>query len=78
MEKIKTIREGKRSIKVINSSKQNDFITDSDADMDARAKQAVKAAIDKAEFCKKPIAKYDVKTGNAYVEYSDGRKVYVR
>lgn len=30
-------------------------------EMDARAIQAVKSALAKAEFCKKPVAKYDVK-----------------
>lgn len=78
MEKVKVVQERKPNIKIIKSTNQNDFITKNDAEMDARAKQAVKAAIDKAKFCKKPIAKYDTKTGKAYMEYPDGRKVYVR
>ena len=48
-----------------------------DAEMDARATQAVKAAVAKAQFCKKPIAKYDLLTKRAYVEYANGERRYV-
>ena len=50
----------KRSIKVIDSSEHKNFISSHDAEMDARATQAVKSAVAKAEFCKKPIARYDI------------------
>ncbi|WP_164516817.1 hypothetical protein [Clostridium transplantifaecale] len=46
--------------------------------MDARATQAVKAALAKAEFFKKPVAKYDLKTKRVYVEYADGEKKRVK
>ena len=65
------------NVKVISSNQRN-YISDSDAEMDARAKEAVRAAVSKAEVCKKPIAKYDVVTKKAYVEYPDGRRVDVR
>ena len=74
MENIKTKRH---NVKVISSNQRN-YISDSDAEMDARAKEAVRAAVSKAEVCKKPIAKYDVVTKKAYVEYPDGRRVDVR
>lgn len=72
------VRIGKRhSIKVVASSEQKSFISSRDAEMDARAAQAVKAAVEKAEFCKKPVAKFDTITKKAYVEYADGERKYV-
>lgn len=73
----KIINDKNRSIKIVHSSERNKFISKNDEEMDARAIQAVKAALHKAEFCKKPIAKFDVKTRTAYVEYPDGRKINV-
>ena len=75
MENIKTKRH---NVKVVDSSNKRKFISDSDAEMDARAVEAVKAAVSKAEVCKKPIAKYDVVAKKAYVEYPGGRRVDVR
>ncbi|MGN1155409.1 MAG: hypothetical protein ACI4TK_04465 [Agathobacter sp.] len=73
------VRTGKKhSIKVVASSAQKDFISSQDAEMDARATEAVKAAVAKAEFCKKPIAKYDLEKRRAYVEYADGVRKYVQ
>lgn len=71
------IQDGK-VIKVMKSPEEKDVITVQDAEMDARAKQAVRVAVEKAEFCKKPIAKYDKVLKKAYVEYADGIKKYVR
>ena len=70
-------KSGKR-IKVVSHSQQGRTITSNDAEMDARARQAVKAAVAKAEFCKKPIAKYDKIAKKAYIEYANGEKRYVR
>ena len=71
------VRIGKKhSIKVV-SSEQKSFISSSDAEMDARAAQAVKAAVEKAKFCKKPVAKFDTITKKVYVEYADGERKYV-
>ena len=63
---------------MVDSSNQKKYISDSDAEMDARAVEAVRVAVSKAEVCKKPIAKYDVVTKKAYVEYPSGRRVDVR
>lgn len=64
-------------IKVISQEEQNQVLSSSDIEMDARARQAVKAAIEKAEFCKKPVARYDIETKRAYIEYADGVRKYV-
>lgn len=76
MDIIKT-KSGKK-IKIVDSSYVKNMISNQDAEMDARARQAVKAAVAKAEFCKKPVAKYDKVTKKAYVEYADGVRVYVK
>ncbi len=39
--------------------------------------KAVKAAINKAKICKKPIAGYDKEKKQAYVEYANGERKYV-
>lgn len=70
-------RNGKR-INVISCGNQSHSITSNEAEMDARARQAVKAAVQKAEFCKKPVAKYDKTAKKAYIEYANGEKRYVR
>ena len=67
----------KLSVKVVHTSKQECSISERDAEMDARATQAVKAAVAKAQFCKKPIARYDLVTKRAYVEYANGERRYV-
>ena len=48
-----------------------------DKDMDIRAKEAVKAALEKAKVCKKPIARYDIETKRAYIEDAEGNRRYV-
>lgn len=71
------IRAGKKhAVKVVVSSSQKDFISEKDREMDARAVEAVKTAVAKARFCKKPVAKYDLKTKKAYIEYANGDKKY--
>ena len=52
-------------------------LTESDNEMDERAVEAVKAAINKAKICKKPIAGYDNEKKQAYVEYANGKRKYV-
>lgn len=54
-----------------------DFISESDAEMDYRAEEAVKAALHRAKVCKKPIARYDMDTKRAYIEYPNGERKYV-
>ena len=51
---------------------QESSITAEDADMDNRAKNAVRAAINRAQVCKKPIEIYDAKTKKVYIENADG------
>lgn len=65
------------TLRIIEPEKVKDVITGEDAEMDLRAKAAVQAAIERAKICKKPIAKYDIETERAYLEYPDGRKEYV-
>ena len=40
--------------------------------MDIRATAAVRAALNKAKICGKPIARYDIVTHRAYIENADG------
>lgn len=64
----------------IKVEKAGDFssLTENDREMDVRARAAVNAAIAKAKVCKKPIARYDVKTRKAYLEYPNGEREYVK
>ena len=72
---------GRMSVKVVKSDDMNItgevMISKRDAEMDRRAEAAVRAAIDKAQICNKPVAKYDVETKRAFIEYTDGRRQYV-
>lgn len=77
MDKIKEIKRNNILIKVISPAEKENVITPRDKEMDIRAQEAVKAAILKAEVCKKPVAKYDSKTKRAYLQYPDGRKVNI-
>ncbi len=71
---------GDMTVKVIDDSGlsgEDKTISRNDAEMDRRATAAVRSAISRAEVCNKPIAKYDVKTKRAFVEYTDGSVQYV-
>lgn len=68
----KTLKINNRTIKVISPEMQESSITAEDADMDNRAKNAVRAAINRAQVCKKPIARYDAKTKKVYIENANG------
>lgn len=63
-------------VKVISRDEKKNTLTVSDNEMDARAVEAVKAAINKAKICKKPIAGYDKEKKAAYVEYANGERKY--
>lgn len=76
--KVKIGKKHNAIVKIIPSEEQEKIISKQDAEMDARATQAVKAAVTKAQFCKKPIAKYDEVEKKAYIEYADGARKYVR
>ncbi len=72
-----TIRTEKgKSIKVVSHEEEKNVLTVSDFEMDERAVEAVKAAINKAKICKKPIAGYDKEKKKVYVEYANGEKKY--
>lgn len=64
-------------IKVVSYEEEKNILTESDREMDERAVEAVKAAINKAKICKKPIAGYDKEKKRAYVEYANGERKYV-
>ena len=55
-----------RIIKVVSREEEKSTLTESDSEMDERAVEAVKAAINKAKICKKPIAGYDKEKKRAY------------
>ena len=65
------------TIKVIDSQEKDSFLTQDDINMDIRATAAVRAALNKAKICGKPIARYDIVTHRAYIENADGSKIYV-
>jgi hypothetical protein len=64
-------------VKIVDASEMNNYISKNDIEMDKRASAAVKAAIDKAKVCNKPVAKYDKAIKKAYLEYPNGEKKYV-
>lgn len=67
----KTIKLNGRTVRVVSPEMQKTVITDADTDMDNRAKCAVKAAINRAQVCRKPIARYDAKARKVYIENAD-------
>ena len=66
-----------RAVKIIDNTEKQDNLSQEDKDMDIRAKEAVKAALEKAKVCKKPIARYDIETKRAYIEDVEGNRRYV-
>ncbi len=60
------------SVTVVDNSEKEAFLSQEDIDMDIRAKAAVNAALNKAMICRKPIARYDMLTKRAFIEYPDG------
>ena len=73
---MKTMKVNGYTMQYVEAHERDKYLTDSDREMDLRATAAVEAAIQKAKICKKPIARYDVETREAYLEYSDGTKKY--
>lgn len=75
---MRTVKMGNsRSVKIVDFANQKCFISERDAEMDARATRAVRTAIADAKFCKKPIAGYDTVKKKAYIEYANGERKYV-
>lgn len=64
-------------VKIMNREEAKSTLTESDSEMEKRAVEAVKAAINKAKICKKPIAGYDKEKKAAYVEYANGERKYM-
>lgn len=60
------------TIKVIDAQEKDAFLTQDDKDMDIRAIEAVRAALNKAKICGNPIARYDIVAHRAYIENADG------
>jgi len=77
MSNIKFIDRKNHSIKVVTTNNQKDILSSDDIAMDGKAKDAVKVAIEIAQRANKPIAKYDIKTKKAYIEYSTGVIKYI-
>ena len=65
-------------IKVVSQEEEKSTLTVSDNEMDKRAVEAVKAAINKAKNCKKTIAGNDKEKKLAYVEYANGERKYAK
>lgn len=65
-----------RVIKVVSRQEEKEILSASDSEMDRRAVEAVKAAINRAKICKKPIACYDKEKKAAYIEYANGDRKY--
>ena len=73
----KVININGMAVKVIDNTEKQETLSQEDKDMDIRAKEAVKAALEKAKVCKKPIARYDIETKRAYSEDAEGTRRYV-
>ena len=73
----KVININGMAVKVIDNTEKQETLSQEDKDMDIRAKEAVKAALEKAKVCKKPIARYDIETKRAYIEDVEGNRRYV-
>ena len=73
---MKTMKVNGYTMQYVEANEIDKYLTDGDREMDLRATAAVEAAIQKAKICKKPIARYDVETKEAYLEYPDGTKKY--
>ena len=73
----KVININGMAVKVIDNTEKQDNLSQEDKDMDIRAKEAVKAALEKAKVYKKPIALYDIETKRAYIEDAEGNRRYV-
>ena len=66
-----------RLVTVVSPENVNAVLSETDIEMDYRAREAVKAAINRAEIYKKPIAKYDSANKKAYLQTADSKKIYI-
>ena len=74
----KVLTKSGKVIKVVSHEEEKEILTASDNEMDVRAVEAVKAAINKAKVCKKPVAGYDKEKKAAYIEYANGERKYAK
>lgn len=72
----KVLTKSGKEIKVVSHEEEKEILTESDNEMDVRAVEAVRAAINKAKICKKPVAGYDKEKKAAYIEYANGERKY--
>ena len=75
-----TKKIGNMSVKIISNADRSlraRNISTNDAEMDKRAVAAVRSAINRAKICKKPVARYDIVTKRAFLEFADGSIQYV-
>ncbi len=75
---MKTYNGKKYKINIVTNDAENSILSVTDKEMDRRAEKAVAIAIEKAEFCNKPVARYNIKTKQAYLDYGNGEIKYVR
>lgn len=73
----KTIKVGNKVIVSVNENETSSNLSVSDVEMDIRAKEAVKSALNRAKICGKPVAKYDIDEKRVYIENADGVREYV-
>ena len=64
-------------MKVTVAYDKDKYLTNEDKEMDRCGKEAVKQAIHKTKFLRKPLGCYDTKMKKAYLFYPDGTKVYI-
>lgn len=67
-----------RLVTVVSAECSETSVTQDDAEMDIRAKEAVRSDVNRAKICKKPIARYDRVKKQAYIETANGEKNYAR
>lgn len=70
------IKKGDLTIKVFSPGEVDETLAEEDIEMDKRGNAAVKAAIERAKVCRKPIGRYDPVKKKAYMEYPDGTRKY--
>ncbi len=71
---MRTYNGKKYKINIITSDEENSILSSTDKEMDRRVEKAVAVAIEKAKFCNKPVARYNIKTKQAYLDYGNGDK----
>lgn len=65
-------------ITIVQDEDPSVYLTDGDKEMDRRAKEAARAAIEKAKFLGNSVAYYDDEKKKAYLEYANGERKYAQ